>query len=873
MACPLFKRFKQRGTSFVSFPSYTQDLNLASPNNPNFNLTHTKFALLNIPEQVRVSNDQTKGVLNFIKDSTGSSGTRFYNFDPTGTIPINYADQLIESLRDYVANYDTALRESRINSNTDFYNIGELSTPIEHIFWKWCRKYNLIDLEPAKHKTDWDKNLPDFDNTNGTGSDYFRKYLWKERDVNYYSCTYTTDSTKLVVTINDIGKFKPNDIVNFSGMTTAELTGQTFTVSTVTVTTGNTTVLDLGGSYSTLLTGSSYVYLVYNRLVQYIGEVQVESKVQTSKRNFTEISIQIPEHAGATPTVLFKTIDNSNYQPDLEMPILPQEQQEEIIGAENLNSPIRTNPQNYPGVFYGYFDTINKTYKCSTGDRIRYSGDYYGVKLSNNIGLNNERYVEKLVDFNSSDIDGVSLDFDRAHYLKMNLPNKYINNFDDFNSTNFGTYPSDFEFNAILWYYQVDDGTGNIQTNLAGLEFLNNPADDFDACDTNNQKITTAQKLVSNGNQDGTAYIYNLNYNIDADNDNLPLNYENTTFNNQVALDLYQNILQTNAQLQENFLYIISGFTNIYQEIFNMKSIIYNQTDIDIIKSQIKNLNDLLILYSTFQFQNSDTALITTDFTGSYPTLQVDVINTRYSDIVDISVNNVFSYNTNNSGLSYSIAVPLTNQLLININNDNNDYTGTAKILLNKDLSNMQEIELDITPSLSASLQKMDVYINYNNGSTTTQQLLLSDIDLPTDLTYYNTLTPTASTYATSYYTNTALNTYAILSGSTTGTTTNFRLTDDIFVVGEYAYVDNFYVISGSSIVDMSGAYYISAYTNETSYNNKAIIKLEVDTTNMSFQSKPKLSQYKGLKINILRVSGVATSTLSDRYVVKKLLL
>ena len=39
--------------------------------------------------------------------------------------------------------------------------------------------------------------------------------------------------------------------------------------------------------------------------------------------------------------------DNSNYYPDLEIPILSDEVSEYIIGANNLNSPIRQNISEY----------------------------------------------------------------------------------------------------------------------------------------------------------------------------------------------------------------------------------------------------------------------------------------------------------------------------------------------------------------------------------------------------------------------------------------------------------------------------------------------------------------------------------------------
>lgn len=878
MATPLYKSMKSRGTSFYAFPSAAEDMNLAFSND-NYKINFTKFVLLNIPAQEvvissGVDRDQTKGVMNFDKDE---NGPRFYNFQPGGNndLPTNFADQLIESLRNYVANYDATLRESRINSNTDFYNINERVTPTEMIFWKWCRKLNLIDFEPALHKIDWDKNLPDFDNPNGSSYEYFQKYLWKERDVNYYSCTLTQYSgNNPIVTIDGNAKFKKGDYVFLSG-NTGTLTAETvaYEVKEIIYTTNSTSLILNVNNYTDSSTYNCVVYLKYHRLVEYIGEIQAVSKVQTSRRNFTEVTAQIPHHVGRTPTVLFSIETNSNYYPGLEMPILPMEQQEEIVGSENTNSPIRLRPQDYPGTYFAYFDTANKTYKCESGDRLRYKGDYYGILLSNNIGTDAEDYFENLRDFNSNNIDGLKIDFNREHYLKMNLPGREISNFDEFNSAYFDGPPQDFYFNAILWYYEIDDGSGNIVTNLYGIEFLNNPNDDDDACDVNNRKITPYRKLVSNGNQDGVSYTFTLNINFYIDNDVLPLSYDPTTIYNMFGFDLYQNILNTNAKLQENFTYIISAFTWINEELFELRSLIYSQTDIDNIKNQIQNLNNLLELYSTFQFQDSDTAQIETNFSGTYPTLKVNVKNTKYADIQDINISNVLNYNITNSGLSYVVPVPLSNQLLINIYNDNNVIEDTATILLNRDLSYKQSIDIYIMPKMSKLPEELKINIMYNDGTgNVTEKTLLSGITLPVDLSTYDSLNPTASTYLNSYYNNDNVYTYgqSILTGLTE---TKIYLMDDLFTVGDYIYVDNFYLQSGNTIKDFSGVYFVTGHTSGDTWGNGSDITINLPSLNWELKSKPKISYYKGWKINILRVSSSSSSSLQDRYKITKKLL
>lgn len=883
MATPLYKSMKNKGTSMYSFPSAAYDIN-----KPNFRFS--KFVLLNIPEQEIVNNpqtfnpDQTLGKLNF--DKNFDIGPNFYNFQPAGNadLPTLFSDQMVESLRNYVANYDATLRNSRINSNTDFYNVNEISTSQESIFWKWARKLNILDLEPATHKVDWDKNLDDFDNTNGTSADFFRKYLWKEREINTYSgCTISQDVNVPLITIPQYAKYKVGDdiYVDFVDIGTNPFfnSGDTYNITQVTFddNSGYTyLLLDVSGYTDSTVIPNVEINLDYHKLVQYIGEISITSNIQTSRLNKQEITAYIHHHAGQTPTILFDIDDNKNYYPGLELPILAIEQQSEIVGAENTNSPIRINPQDYPGTYFGYFDTIDKTYKCSNGDQIRYNGDYYGINLMNNINLDSETHFEKLTNFNSDNIDGLKIDMAREHYLKMNLPDKIINNFDDFNSTTFDDSPEDFEFNTILWYYEIDNGDGNISSNLFGVEFLNNPNNDDDLCDPTYQKITTYKKIVSNDTQDGVSFTFGLNLNYDIDNNNLPLEYDAETQYNQTSLELYYNILKTNYLLQDNFITIINDFTNIKSELFSLRSLIYSQTDIDVIKSQISNLNDLLQLYSTFQFVDSDTAKIETAYEGAYPTLKFNVVDTKYSNIIDANITEIYEYNDIYQE-NYLVTIPYSNQLLLTIYNDNNIYLDdTTNILLSKDLQYKQSIDIFIKPNVSFLPNNLNININYFNGTTTTNTNLIA-LQLPIDVSVYNSTTPEDSTFYNSYYNNS--NNYTYISTIESGLTiadSNIQFFDNIFSNDDILYIDNFYfretytgTTTVTTTVDKSGIYTLTT----TVTSGVTTYSILLDLTNLDLISVPKVCYYKGWKINILRVLESNLSTLNDRYKITKELL
>jgi hypothetical protein len=89
-----------------------------------------------------------------------------------------------------------------------------------------------------------------------------------------------------------------------------------------------------GGTYTE---SNGKAELVYNRLVQYIGEINGVSNVQEANRS-TEVYAHVPDHTGQTPDILFRTMTDVNYKPNLTFPIIPSQYQPEIIGAESLTS-------------------------------------------------------------------------------------------------------------------------------------------------------------------------------------------------------------------------------------------------------------------------------------------------------------------------------------------------------------------------------------------------------------------------------------------------------------------------------------------------------------------------------------------------------
>ena len=133
MATPLYKKMKTKGISFYAFPSATEDITIANQNH-DYTMNFSKFILLNLPAQNILTSPKKFDFRNSFKTN-----------DPN-PITSKFSDQLVESIRNYIANQDACFRETRITANKDFYNPMERRTPSEEIFWKWCRLHNIIDL-------------------------------------------------------------------------------------------------------------------------------------------------------------------------------------------------------------------------------------------------------------------------------------------------------------------------------------------------------------------------------------------------------------------------------------------------------------------------------------------------------------------------------------------------------------------------------------------------------------------------------------------------------------------------------------------------------------------------------------------------------
>jgi uncharacterized protein YdcH (DUF465 family) len=890
MSTPLYKKLKEQGTTFYAFPGASEDISSAYQND-NFSMDFNKFVLLNLPTQnTSVVSGTNSEPLKFDFENS------FESSQPSGSLPPDFSDQLIESLRNYVANHETTIRESRLSTNEYYYDNTQVETTTEKIFWKWCKKLNILDLETAVPQDEYFDNLDVFESNNINEDDYFPEYLWKERETTKWRVLQVRQGTNsgsftqpLEIEFNGTTNLRVGDIVTFDSMTNSNLTflnGENYEVIESTpATISNGQIIKVGLEYAAGVENEDdgTLNLVYDRLVQYIGEINSVNNVSEANKSYTEVVAHVGDHQGRTPDILFRTRADENYKPNLEYPILPSQYQPEILGAENFSSPIRNNPQNYPGSYFGFFDAPNSVYETSNGDSLRRSGDYYGIKGDiNNI----------VIDTDS--LDGITIEFETNHYSKMNIINREVSNFDEFNALDVNNEPpKDFEFNAILWYYNVTDINGNSTTNLYGIEFLNNPKN-HENPDLNGIKIPTAKKLVNDGTKDGTSYAYSLNLNFNIINDNVQPSFNPNNINTLFSFDLYNEAMKRLATSNDSFNRAISEHNEIRDDISNLRQLIYTNSDLETLNSKISNLEELLKLYSKMQLVSTSTIDVTTNFSTTPPVLELNSKDSIYFQIDNISTTDLYS--SANGVIPFNVNVPNNKNFLVRITNDDTvddnlpNPSDRLTVVIESDLDYRQGVDI-LVDAIDESSQnkKLDIFLRYNDGSQNSIPIetpLITDIDLPV---YFNENTQLVNTARNWEQTD--------ISVDINSTSSSINLpTDDLLElplesniglqVGDSVYLNNFFLGSTNSI-DYSGQYVIDSVGTASntitlditsnpdldayadSQTSPFPVNLHLSGSQSVLQSQPFVNLNKGYKWTVTRIDNSDTSDFDARYIVE----
>ena len=265
----------------------------------------------------------------------------------------------------------------------------------------------------------------------------------------------------------------------------------------------------------------------YNRVVQYVGNLDIVNSVKNSTNAYSEVYVYIPTKDGNTPYVLFKNVTDKNYYPDYQWTNNPSNPlNDEYLFSRNYDE---SNPSGLTTLAIfdddvlgsptaSYFDTgVNGSSIAGNWYSPRDTANTY---FSEDIFTDPSNYILTKTDnsntlvYTRSKLDSVGIDFNPDSYQQI-LTNSSISTLEEFNAT---ADAADFEFNTVLIYYDVYDPAepATSATNLYGVLFLddvNSEGGDIYIPRLKKYRPNPVTKL------NGNSYGFKLNLKFDTDVD------------------------------------------------------------------------------------------------------------------------------------------------------------------------------------------------------------------------------------------------------------------------------------------------------------------------------------------------------------------
>jgi len=397
--------------------------------------------------------------------------------------------------------------------------------------------------------------------------------------------------------------------------------------------------------------------------------------------------------------------------------------------------------------------------------------------------------------------------------------------------------------------------------------------------------------MVSNGRHDGTSYAFSLNLNFNILNDNPQQSYNPEAINSLFSMNLFNQAMSRLSSTNDSFLNVLSEQGALKDQVDALRQLLYTQTDISTINQKISNLESLLRLYSTNQIVSTDSISAVTN-PGTPASISLFNRETSYSTINNINTTDLY---TATGIIPLNLTVPENKNFLLNIvNNDEVNLTlpnnDRLTIILDKDLAYRQSVDIIITGSQMASQnKKLDIYINTivpssttETSLTTTEALLIGDIDLPV---YFNTVNslPNSAYLWSDFNFNIDFNQtiqYTLGDILEIPLSGNQLIINNSIKAGDTFKLNNFFV-GTASIFDFSGQYtvdsvggatssyiYLNANSNPdlVAYGASASLPLYIHGTSSTILSNsPYLTLNKGKKIKLTRVNQSDVS-ISEKY-------
>ena len=385
----------------------------------------------------------------------------------------------------------------------------------------------------------------------------------------------------------------------------------------------------------------------YNRVVKYIGDIDVVNTLSSSQNSYTEVYIHVPTNVGTTPHVLFKSItdDPYNYTPGMTIANIDASPLDiEYLAGRHYND---THP--FALSLKAFYDLDDATVTADIKNTFAgpYAPGNWFSQTTNNayytdslatFNVAQDQFIRKtlgatFVEYQRTTLDGISLDFDLANY-KLASANPAIKVFSQFNDY---VANRDFEFNAVLVYYDTYDPNNldsngnpiNFKTNLYGVLFLDKIQQsglEFAIPPISKYKPDPLNK--TNGN----SFSFKLNLKLDTSIEDAKVEKSINDYST-FSLELFTDVLTKFTQLQTSFSNKLLELEKLQQEVQAAKDLLINTVDSTEINTRITNLETSLIANQAIFNNTSD--LVT----------MIDNTNYKINSIISGDTNITISYN------------------------------------------------------------------------------------------------------------------------------------------------------------------------------------------------------------------------------------
>jgi len=413
----------------------------------------------------------------------------------------------------------------------------------------------------------------------------------------------------------------------------------------------------------------------YNRVVQYVGDIDVVNSVKSPENSYTEIYIHVPTNVGSTTHVLFESIKDDNYYPNMTI-------------ANNAKNPLDIEYLSGRHYFETHPFGLNIKAYYDLDDASVYSevsDTYGGIPVPGNWfnqTINNAYYTDNVdgefnvadtdwitkqsgvtsVEYARTKLDGISLDFNLDNY-KLAAENPDIKVFSQFNDY---IANKDFQFNAILVYYDTfdandldaDGNPNSFTTNLYGVMFL----DKIEQAGLEFQiPFITKYKPDPLNKVNGTAYSYKMNLKLDTSVENVLVEKSINDYST-FSMDLFTDVLTEFKRIQTRLndkLFEIEGLT---QEVRDLKDLMINSEDINELNLRISNLETSIVENQAI-FNN----------TGELMRM-IENVNDKVVDITNGDANIEVTYNTDVLKAGDGMVLDKRTPNRVKLENTNQDY-------------------------------------------------------------------------------------------------------------------------------------------------------------------------------------------------------